>query len=273
VTATVEAAPRRRPSPRKRAQRWRLVQYAILVAAVGLAILVADWGQIADTFFDPSLIRETWEQGLTEAFYYTIAYTAGAFVYGMAVGTILAMMKLSSVGPYRWLATAYIEFFRGLPAIIVLIAISLMPLAFPGLVFPMQPYFPVWLGLGIVGSAYIAETVRAGIQAVPKGQVEAARSLGMSAGQAMRKITLPQAFRIVLPPLTNELIMLTKDSSLAFIIGLIVTQSDLTAYGREIANREANLTPLVVCGFAYLLITLPLSLIVRRMESSAARAR
>jgi polar amino acid transport system permease protein len=273
VTAAVDASPRRRLSPRKRAQRWRAVQYAVLVGAVALVVLIADWGQIADTFLDPSLVRETWEQGLPKAFYYTVTYTAGAFVYGMVVGTILALMKLSQVGPYRWLATAYIEFFRGLPAIIVLIAISLVPLAFPGIVFPMQPYFPIWLGLGIVGSAYIAETIRAGIQAVPKGQVEAARSLGMSASQAMRKITLPQAVRIVLPPLTNELIMLIKDSSLAFIIGFTVTQSELTAYGREIANRESNLTPLVVCGFAYLLITLPLSLIVRRMETSTGRTR
>jgi polar amino acid transport system permease protein len=273
VTTAVEAAPRRRLSPRRRAQRWRLVQYAVLVVLVALAASLADWGQIGDQFFDPSMIRETFERGLLEAFYYTIAYTAGAFAYGMVVGTILAMMRLSPVGPYRWLATAYIEFFRGLPAIIVLIAISLVPLAFPGLVFPLQPYFPVWLALGIVGSAYIAETIRAGIQAVPKGQVEAARSLGMTAGQAMRKITLPQAFRIVLPPLTNELILLTKDSSLAFMIGIGVAESDLTAYGREIANTNSNLTPLVVVGFAYLLITLPLSLIVRRMESSAARAR
>jgi polar amino acid transport system permease protein len=273
VTAAVDAAPRRRLSPRKRAQRWRLVQYGVLVAAIALAVVLADWGQIAEVFFDPSLIQETYERGLPEAFYYTIVFTAGAFVYGMVTGTILALMKLSPVGPYRWLATAYIEFFRGLPAIIVLIAISLMPLAFPGLLFPLQPYFPVWLGLGIVGSAYIAETMRAGVQAVPKGQVEAARSLGMTAGQAMRKITLPQALRIVLPPLTNELILLTKDSSLVFILGITVAQSDLTAYGREIANAESNLTPLVVAGFAYLLITLPLSLIVRRMEASAARAR
>ncbi len=268
----VEAAPKRRLSPRKRARRWRLVQYAILVVLVVLAVSLANWSQIIDAFFDPDLMRTTIEQGLGRAFYYTVAYTTGAFLYGLVIGTILAMMKLSPVGPYRWLATAYIEFFRGLPAIIVFLAFSLLPLAIPGATIPFQPYGTAWLALGIVGSAYIAETVRAGIQAVPRGQVEAARSLGMTAGQAMRKITLPQAFRIVLPPLTNELILLTKDSSLVFLIGIIVTQSDLTAYGREIANNEANLTPLVVAGFAYLLITLPLSIVVRRMEHSAAKA-
>jgi polar amino acid transport system permease protein len=273
VTAVVDDAPRRRLSPRKRAQRWRLVQYAILVAAVALVAFLANWGQIVDTFFEPSMIEKTFDRGLPTAFYYTVVYTAGAFAYGMVIGTILALMKLSSVGPYRWLATAYIEFFRGLPAIVVLFSFSLMPLAIPGFVFPFQPYFPVWLALGIVGSAYIAETMRAGVQAVPKGQVEAARSLGMTAGQAMRKITLPQAVRIVLPPLTNELIMLTKDSSLVFVIGITVGQSDLYSFGREISGSNASLTPLVVAGFAYLLITLPLSMIVRRMETSTGRTR
>ncbi|MPZ63635.1 MAG: ABC transporter permease subunit [Propionibacteriales bacterium] len=250
-----------------------MVQYAVLVVLVGLAISLANWSQILDAFFRPDLTWTTIEQGLPKAFYYTVTYTAGAFIYGLVVGTILALMKLSSVGPYRWLATAYIEFFRGLPAIIVFIAFSLLPLGIPGFRIPFPPYGTVWLALGIVGSAYIAETIRAGIQAVPRGQIEAARSLGMTAGQTMRKIALPQAFRIVLPPLTNELILLTKDSSLIFVIGITVEEFDLTYYGREIANNEANMTPLVVAGFAYLLITLPLSIIVRRMERSGAKAR
>ena len=109
-------------------------------------------------------------------------YTAGAFVIGLLGGTVLALMRLSPVGPYRWLATAYIEFFRGLPAIVVFMAFSLLPLAFAGLVIPFDPYGTVWLALGIVAAAYMAEVIRAGIQAVPKGQIEAARSLGMPAG-------------------------------------------------------------------------------------------
>jgi polar amino acid transport system permease protein len=129
------------------------------------------------------------------------------------------------------------------------------------------------LALGIVASAYTAETVRAGIQAVPRGQVEAARSLGMTPLQANRKIVLPQAFRIVLPPLTNELILLVKDSSLIYIVGLTIAASELTTFGRQLANTTANLTPLVVAGFCYLLITVPLSAIVRRMEASAEKAR
>lgn len=276
---TADATPvqtERKLSPRKRAQVTRAIQYAVLVAVAVVIILVADWPTIGDVFFRPSLIVGTLTGGIAIALVNTIVYTAGAFVFGLLAGTVFALMKLSSVGPYRWIATAYIEFFRGLPAIIVFMAFNLLPLAI-GVQIPFSPYGTVWLSLGLVATAYMAETIRAGIQAVPRGQVEAARSLGMSAGTAMRKIVLPQAFRIVLPPLTNELILLVKDSSLIYIIGvstdIAIGGMELTAFGREEANSEANLTPLVVAGFCYLLITLPLSLVVRRMERSAGKAR
>jgi polar amino acid transport system permease protein len=233
----------------------------------------ANWGQIVDTFFRPDLMGRAVARGIGQALINSVIYTAGGFTLGLVAGTVLALMKLSQVGPYRWIATAYIEFFRGLPAILIFLTFSLLPLALPGVRIPYQPYGTAWLALGIVASAYTAETVRAGILAVPKGQIEAARSLGMTSFAATRKIVLPQAFRIVLPPLTNELILLVKDSSLIFIIGLTVSGYELTKFGREMANAEANLTPLVTAGFCYLFITVPLAAIVRRMEQSAAKAR
>lgn len=267
------AGARRRLSPRQRARRIRAVQYAVLVAALAAAGYVADWATIGHTFFNPGLIADTVAHGLWLALWNTLAYSAGGFVLGLVAGTLLALMRLSEVGPYRWLATIYIEFFRGLPALVVFMAFSLLPLAFPGLAMPWPPYGTVWAALGIVGSAYMAETIRAGILAVPKGQIEAARSLGMTAGQAMRKVTLPQAFRIMIPPLTNELIMLIKDSSLVFIVGLSVANFDLTKFGRAAANTNVNITPLVVAGLGYLIITLPLSIIVRRMEAASSKGR
>ena len=272
ATATTTPEARRGLSPRQRAQRSRLIQYAILIVLAAVAAFAADWGQIIDVFFRPELIKSAVEDGLLQAALRTIIYTAGAFVIGLVGGTVLALMRLSRVGPYRWLATAYIEFFRGLPAIIVFIAFSLLPLAFEGLVIPFDPFGTVWLALGIVAAAYMAEVIRAGIQAVPKGQVEAARSLGMPPALATRKIVLPQAFRIVLPPLANDLILLVKDSSLIFIIGTSATALELTGFGKELANTESNLTPLVTAGFCYLLITLPLGILVRRLEAKAARA-
>ena len=271
--ATVESKPRVSPprkklSPRKRAKRMRLVQYAMLAAVVVVLIFTIDGHQLQQAFFRTGLIKDTLTQGIGRALRNTLIYTAGGFVFGLLLGTVLALMRLSQVAVYRILAGIYIEFFRGVPAIIVFMAFSLLPLAIPGAVVPFDPFGTVWLALGLVAAAYMAETIRAGIQAVPKGQVEAARSLGMSSGLATRKIVLPQAFRIVTPPLTNELILLVKDSSLVYVIGLSFDSYELTKYGRELASTNANLTPLVVAGFAYLMITLPLSFIVRRMEAS-----
>ncbi|MGH3734423.1 MAG: amino acid ABC transporter permease [Micromonosporaceae bacterium] len=263
----------RRLSPRQRALLLRIVLYLLLLAVVAAAVLLADWPTIISVFFRRDLIVAAVTGGLFDALWMTVAYTVGAFVVGLVAGTVVALMRLSPVGPYRWIASAYIEFFRGLPAIIVFIAFSLIAIPFPGLQMPWEPYGTVWLALGLVATAYMAETIRAGIQAVPKGQVEAARSLGMPPILATRKIVLPQAFRIVLPPLTNELILLVKDSSLVFVVGVSLTHFELTKWGRAAANSESNLTPLVVAGFAYLLITLPLSILVRRMERSGQKAR
>ncbi len=273
TTTSFEAPPKKKVSPRKRAQRIRWAQYAVLgVVALAIALL-ADWGQIQQQFFRTDLIRTTLTEGVGGALKNTIVYTAGAFVIGLLLGTVLALMRLSSVAPYRWIATVWIEFFRGLPAIIVFIAFGLMSLAFEGFVIPYDPYGTVWVALGLVASAYMAETIRAGIQAVPPGQIEAARSLGMPAGVATRKIVLPQAFRVITPPLTNELILLVKDSSLVYVLGLSASGYELTKYGRQLSSDNASLTPLVVAGFCYLIITLPLSIIVRRMEARQKKER
>lgn len=237
-------------------------------------IYFADWAQLKRAMFDPELIKEQFPEVLTIALKNTVIYTACGFAFGLVLGLVLALMRLSSVGPYRWIATGIIEFFRGLPALVVFIALSVgFSLAFPRYEIPGGNLGIVTLSLGLVGGAYMAETIRAGIQAVPKGQLEAARSLGMSHGRAMFSIIIPQAFRIILPPLTNELILLTKDSSLIYILGLSYNEYELTKFGREGMNTAANLTPIVVIGFCYLLITIPLSIVVRRMESRAERAR
>lgn len=272
-TVSADRPVRTKLSPRKRAQRVRIVQYVLLALVLGAAVMFADGGQIQRVFFRPDLIAKTLGPGLLNALKNTILYTGGAFIFGLTVGTLLALMRLSQIAPYRWLASIYIEFFRGVPAIIVLLAFGLLPVAFPGLRIPLDPYGTVWTALGMVTAAYMAETIRAGIQAVPKGQIEAARSLGMPSGMAMQRIVLPQAFRIVTPPLTNELVLLTKDSSLVYVLGLTVDAFELTKYGRDLSNSNGNLTPLVIAGLCYLLITLPLTFLVRRMEAKSKKAR
>ena len=261
-------------SPRKRAQRIRFVQYAVLVVAVLAIAFAANWHELGRAFFNWSIVQDQFPKVITTALRWTIIYTACGFLFGLVLGLVLALMRLSSVGPYRWIATAVVELFRGLPALVVFIFLGVgFPLAFQNREIPGGNVGVVTLALGLVGGAYMAETIRAGIQAVPKGQLEAARSLGMSHGRAMRSVVIPQAFRIILPPLTNELILLTKDSSLVYILGLSIDQYELTKWGREGMNSNANLTPVVVIGLCYLLITVPLSILVRRMEARAGRAR
>ena len=261
-------------TPRKRAQVSRAIQYAVLVLGLGAVVLLADWGQLRSQFFNSEITPNLFPNIITIALKNTIIYTAGAFAFGLALGLVLALMRLSPVGPYRWLATIFIEFFRGVPALIVFVAFQYgIPIAFPGRVIPGGTFGTVTVALGLVGAAYMAETIRAGIQAVPKGQLEAARSLGMGQTRAMVSIVLPQAFRIILPPLTNELILLTKDSSLVYIIGLSLSDYELTKFGKEALSQYANLTPLFLAAMCYLIITVPLSVVVRRMEARAERAR
>ncbi len=258
-------------SPRRRARVARGVQYAVLLVALVALALLADWGQIQEAFFDPTVAKSLFPRVLTVALKNTLLYTAVGFAFGLGLGLLLALMKLSSVGPYRWVATLYIEIFRGLPALLVFVAFGFgVPIAF-NTVFPIVT--TVMLALGLVGAAYIAETIRAGIQAVPRGQVEAARSLGMSSLWTTYSIVVPQAFRIVLPPLTNELILLTKDSSLIYVLGLTLSEFDLTFYGRDVLNQSKSMTAIVVAGACYLIITVPLSFLVRRLEAKQAVAR
>jgi polar amino acid transport system permease protein len=95
----------------------------------------------------------------------------------------------------------------------------------------------------------------------------------MSAGRSMRSIIIPQAFRIILPPMTNELILLTKDSSLVYLLGYTLSTVELTSFGRQTLNQEKSMTPLIVISLCYLFITIPLAIVVRRMEARAGRAR
>lgn len=257
--------PRTGRSPRQRARTARTIQYAVLLVALAAVGAVTDWSRIGTSFFNPTAASQIMNQ-LPTGIRNTVLYTLAAFVVGLSLGTLLALMKLSSVRPYRWIATTYIEFFRGIPALLVVVSFGFaVPIAFG--VNIGSVLVKIALALGLVSAAYIAETLRAGIQAVPRGQIEAARSLGMSHTRTMMTVVIPQAFRIVLPPMTNEFILLTKDTSLVFLLGLKPAQLDLTFIGRDALNKATGgLTGLFVVGAAYLVITIPLGFLARRLE-------
>ncbi len=258
---------------RQRERAVRAAQYLVLLAAVGVFAALADWGRINDAFFDVDVIRELWPEIITVALKNTVLYTLCAFAFGLVLGLVIALMRLSPVAAYRALATVYIEFFRGVPALLVLIGFGYgIPIAL-NTELPGGVLGTITIALGLVAAAYMSETFRAGIQAVPKGQMEAARSLGMSHTWAMVSIIVPQAFRIILPPLTNELVLLTKDSSLVYLLGVTLPTRELAKFGRDSLNQYVSMTPILIAGLAYLIITVPLGYVVRRLEAQQAKAR
>jgi polar amino acid transport system permease protein len=270
---TTAAVKPRRLTRRQRDRATRVALYALLAVAVGAFAAFADWQRIAEAFFDTAVINELFPDVITVALKNTVLYTLCAFAFGFVLGLVVALMRLSPVVAYRVLATVYVEFFRGVPALLVLLAFGYgLPIAL-NVEVPGGTLATVTVALGLVAAAYIAETFRAGIQAVPKGQMEAARSLGMSHARAMISIVIPQAFRIILPPLTNELIMLTKDSSLVYLLGVTLPTRELAKFGRDALNQYVSMTPILVAGLAYLIITVPLGYVVRRLEAEQAKAR
>ncbi|MHC4849836.1 MAG: amino acid ABC transporter permease [Planctomycetota bacterium] len=190
----------------------------------------------------------------------TLGCTAVAYVIGLAGGVLVASARMSRNFVVRHLGDLYVEVIRGTPFIAQLF------IAYFGIatIFEINNKWAVGtVALGVFAAAYIGEIIRAGVESIDRGQVEAGRSLGLSRARTMLHIVFPQAFKRMIPPLTGEVIALTKESSLLFAIGVV----ELMAAGRQ-AGADTYKTfeaYLVVAGF-YLLITIPLSLLARRLE-------
>lgn len=171
-----------------------------------LALLPAPIGPAAELFAQGALI--------------TVALTVVSGLIGLLLGVLAALGKTSGIAPVRWVATTYVWVIRGTPLLLqILFFYFAMPAIVPGL--ELSEFWTAVVALSLNVGAYNAEVVRAGINAVPPGQIEAARSLGMNSFYAFWDITLPQATRISLPPLANNVVALLKDSSLAYAIGVV----------------------------------------------------
>ena len=234
---------------------------------------MADWDRLRHAFLDGEIFWDQFPEIVTRAARNTLIYTGLAFGLALAGGLLLALMRLSPLRPYRWFAAAYIEVFRGLPALLTILAVGYaIPIALDARV--PGTYGPGAVALAVVYSAYLAETLRAGIEAVPRGQIEAARSLGMSGSRATASIVLPQAMRIVVPPMTNELVALLKDTTLlSLVLGSTDATIEVMKYSRDSVSRTFNITPIVAAGLVYLAITIPLTRLVGLLERRNRRAR
>lgn len=204
----------------------------------------------------------------------TILLALFAVLFGVIIGLFLALMRLSKNPVLKAISTSYIEFIRGTP-VLVQIFIIYYGLGRIGIQFPNIPFienllnieFPDFMAgiitLGINSGAYVAEIIRAGIQAVDKGQMEAARSLGMTHFMSMKYIIIPQAFRNILPALGNEFIVVIKESAIVSVIGI----SELMYNAQTIRGiKYQPMEPLIVAAVIYFIITFALSKALGRVE-------
>ena len=194
----------------------------------------------------------------------TLQISVVSIVSGSLLGAIAGLMRVQPFRPLRFAAAAYVELFRNIPLMLVLYLIYFGVGAF----LPVSPFWAAVLGLSVFEGAYVAEIARAGIESVDKGQMEAARSLGMSWFQSMRHVIVPQAARRSLPPLTGQFVSLVKDSSLASL----VSYEELMLVGRQINSRIFSpFEVFLTIGAIYFAICLTLSLLSRWQESRLAR--
>ena len=178
------------------------------------------------------------------------------------LGLALALLRLSNWAVVRSAVSGYIWLMRGTPLMLQLLFIY-FALPFVPVIGIKLPDFPsAVVAFSLNFAAYFAEIFRAGIQSVDKGQYEAAKSLGMSYGQTMRRIVLPQMVKRILPPMSNETITLVKDTSLIYVLAL----NDLLRAARSIVQRDFTITPFVVAAVFYLLMTLVLTWLFQRLE-------
>ncbi|MBM2766479.1 amino acid ABC transporter permease [Burkholderia anthina] len=190
----------------------------------------------------------------------TIEITFCSFVLSTVLGLLLALMRVSQIRIVSNAAATFINVIRGLPIIVQLFYIYFV---LPDLGVQLSAFQAGFIGLGIAYSVYQAENFRAGIQAIDHGQIEAAQSIGMRGAMIMRRVVLPQAFRIALPPYGNTLVMMLKDSSLASTI----TVAEMTRAGQLIASSTfQNMTVFTLVALLYLALSLPLVYGLRRIE-------
>ncbi|MFQ6329590.1 ABC transporter substrate-binding protein/permease [Nocardia sp. CWNU-33] len=222
--------------------------------------------QLQDTFFDWSLYRKAFPDLFKTGLPNTLILALVSGVLGTVLGMLLAVAGISRTRWLRWPARVYTDIFRGLPAVVIILIIGL---GIGPVVRGVTGNNPYWLGaiaLALLASAYIGEIFRSGIQSVEPGQLEAARAIGFGYRQAMTLVVIPQGVRRVLPALMNQFIALIKDSSLIYFLGLLATQRELFAVGRDLNAQTGNLSPLVAAGLVYLLLTVPLTHLVNYID-------
>lgn len=221
--------------------------------------------EIVDTFLNAEVMRRSLPM-LLQGLRITLQLGAASIVAGLVLGLALAMTRLYAAAPLQVLTRGYIDIFRSVPLLVLLIIIYY---ALPFVGVRLSPFMSAMTALTLVSGAYTAEIFRAGIEAIPKGQFEASAALGLSGPQTMADVILPQAVRIVIPPLTNNSINVVKDTALASVVAM----PDLLKQATQAQALAANPTPLIVAAAIYVAFLWPMVAAVSRMERRFAARR
>jgi polar amino acid transport system permease protein len=218
---------------------------------------------VFETFLNGKVFVDTLPL-LLKGLWITIGLGISAIVLGAAGGLLLALLRLYAPAPVRVLAISYINVFRAIPLLVLLIVIY-YALPFVGL--RLNSFTSATMALSLVSAAYSAEILRAGIEGVPRGQSEAARALGLSRIRQMTDVILPQAMKLVIPPLTSNSINVMKDTSLASVVAM----PDLLKQATQAEALAANPTPLISAALIYIVLLLPFVSLVGVAEIKLAR--
>lgn len=229
--------------------------------------------KLGDTFFDWGLYKDSFPDLIKTGLVNTLILSLVSGILGTILGMLLAVAGISRTRWLRWPARIYTDIFRGLPAVVIILIIGL---GIGPVVKDLTNGNPYWLGaiaLALLAAAYIGEIFRSGIQSVDDGQMEASRAIGLSYRQSMWLVIVPQGVRRVLPALMNQFISLIKDSSLIYFLGLLASQRELFAVGRDLNAQTGNLSPLVAAGIVYLALTIPLTHLVNYIDKRLRTGR
>jgi polar amino acid transport system permease protein len=228
---------------------------------------------LLNTFFNWELIAQTFPRLLTEGLLNTVLIAAGAIVVGIGIALFAAMLLLSNRWWIRLPARIYDDVFRGLPVIITVMLVGVGLPAAGIRPFGTSPFGYAILAIGIISGAYTAEIFRSGIQSVDPGQLQAARSLGMSYLRSMRLVVVPQGIRRVLPAMAGQFVKDVKESSLVYLLGLAIGQRELYFIAQEEVSRTYNSSPLIAAGICYLCLTIPLTHLVNYLDKRLREGR
>ena len=214
---------------------------------------------LIDTFFNWAVFRDSLP-ALLQGLWITVLLGVVSIVAGLVSGLLMALLRLYAPAPVRALARIYIDVFRSIPLLVLLV---LVYYALPFVGIRLSSFTSAATALTLVSCAYTSEIFRAGIEAIPKGQFEAAEAIGLGFFSSMRDVILPQAFRIVVPPLTSNCINVLKDTALASVVAM----PDLLKQATQAQALSANPTPLIGAALLYLLLLLPLVRLVGYFEA------